>query len=294
LTETEFQYVKVHTLSNRFEADVIADALRQEGIPVLVRSFEETPYAGLFVPQKGWGRIMVPKEMAGQAREIISGMAETEENDDLRIAGDMQIEPWVWDALRRADPREISAKALVDFDLEENVYVVPFLNTAVLCYPETEEMEVLGHTGDLSTDFQLNLLVLHYLLYAQNKSLANNWVSEKDLPGGSLFFTASHTLPTEFLAGAFDARSGLLDDSARSIGGEKINLGGLSYRFRVLPRIPIAIIFWPRDEEFEPSFHILFDETIVAHLGSLDLIWGLVNVFTRALLDSAVSVPESN
>ncbi len=104
----ETQYVKVHTLSNRFEADVIADALRQEGIPVLVRSFEETPYTGLFVPQKGWGRIMVPKEMADLAREIISGLSGNRRIGDLPLAGDLQIDPRLWDALRKADPGEIT------------------------------------------------------------------------------------------------------------------------------------------------------------------------------------------
>ena len=108
MTEEQLQYVKVHTLSNRFEADVIADALRQEGIPVLVRSFEETPYAGLFVPQKGWGRIMVPKEMVDLAREIISRLAEKEEAGDMPPGGDLQIDPGLWDALRKADPREIT------------------------------------------------------------------------------------------------------------------------------------------------------------------------------------------
>jgi hypothetical protein len=294
LAETQFQYVKVHTLSNRFEADVIADALRQEGIPVLVRSFEETPYTGLFVPQKGWGRIMVPKEMADLAREIISALTEEAEVDELPFEGDFQIEPRLWDALRQADPREIAGRALVEYDLEESVYVVPFLNTAALCYPETEEIEVLGRLGDFSKDFKLNLVILRYLLDARNKPLANKWVSEKDLPGGGLFFTASHTLPMASLTGAFDARPSLLDAAARSIGGEKVDMGGLSYRFRILPRIPFLMIFWLRDEEFEPSSHILFDETIIAHLRSLDLVWGLVNVFADVLLDCAASVPESN
>ena len=294
LAETQFQYIKVHTLSNRFEADVIADALRQEGIPVLVRAFEETPYAGLFVPQKGWGRIMVPKEMADLACEIISGLTEKEEVDGLPFAGDWQIEPRLWDALRQADPREITGKALVEYDLEESVYVVPFLNTAVLCYPETEEIEVLGGLGDFSKDFQLNLVILHYLLYARDKPLANKWVGEKDLPGGGLFFTAAHTLPMEPLTRAFDGRPGLLDASARSIGGEKVNMGGLSYRFRILPRIPILIILWMRDEEFEPSSHVLFDETIIAHFSLLDLVYALVTVFANVLLDSAASVPESD
>jgi hypothetical protein len=280
LAQTQFQYVKVHTLSNRFEADVIEDALTQEGIPVLVRSFVETPYTGLFVPQKGWGRIMVPKEMADLAREIISGLTEKEEVDDLPFAGDWQIEPRLWDALRQADPGEITGRALVEYDSEESVYVVPFLHTAVLCYPETEEIEVLGRLGHFSKDFQLNLVILHYLLSARDKPLANKWVSEKDLPGGGLFFTAAHALPMESLTGAFDARLGLME--------------GLCYRFRILPRIPILIIFWIRDEEFEPSSHILFDETIGAHLNSLDLVYALVNVFLDVLLDSAASVPESN
>ncbi len=294
LAEPQFQYVKVHTLSNRFEADVIADALRQEGIPVLVRAFEETPYAGLFVPQKGWGRIMVPKEMADLAGEIISAISEKEEVDGLPFAGDWQLDPQLWDALRQADPREITGRTLAEYDLEESVYVVPFLNTAVLCYPETEEIEVLGRLGDFSNDFQLTLVMLHYLLDARDKPLANKWVGEKDLPGGGLFFTAAHTLPMEPLTRAFDGGPGLLDAAARSIGGEKVNMGGLSYRFRVLPRIPMLIIFWMRDEEFEPSCHVLFDETIVAHFSLLDLVYALVTVFANVLLDSASSVPESD
>ncbi len=293
LAETQFQYVKVHTLSNRFEADVIANALRQEGIPVLVRAFEETPYAGLFVPQKGWGRIMVPKEMADLACEIISGLSE-QGVEALPSAGDWQIDPRLWEALRQADPREITGRTLVEYDLEESVYVVPFLNTAVLCYPETEEIEVLGRLVDFSKDFQLSLVILHYLLYARDKPLANKWVGEKDLPGGGLFFTAAHTLPMEPLTRAFDGRPGLLDASARSIGGEKVNMGGLSYLFRILPRIPILIILWMRDEEFEPSSHVLFDETIIAYFSSLDLVYALVTVFANVLLDSAASVPESD
>ena len=137
-------------------------------------------------------------------------------------------------------------------------------------------------------------MILHYLLYARDKPIANKWVGEKDLPGGGLFFTAAHTLPMEPLTSAFDGRPGLCDASARSIGGEKVNMGGLSYRFRILPRIPILIILWMRDEEFEPSSHVLFDETIIAHFSSLDLVYALVTVFANVLLDSAASVPESD
>jgi hypothetical protein len=292
LDETELQYLKVHTLSNRFEADLIADALRREGIPFMVRSFEETPYAGLFIPQRGWGRVMVPGEMADLAREIIASLSEVERSGELPTSGDFEVEPRLWRALEEADPEEVSARAIVQFDREKGAYIIPLLNTAVLCYPETKKTELPGRFADLSNDPVLTLVILHYLLDAQNKPLANKWVSEKDLPGGRLFFTASHTLPMEPLAEAFDPAPDLLGSVARSIGGEEARSEGLSFRFRVLPRIPIQTIFWLRDEEFEPSFHVLFDETIVAHLESLDLIWALVQIFARILLDFAALTPD--
>ena len=312
MAEQEIEYVQVHTLSDRFEADVITDALKQEGIPVLVRQFMETAYSNIFVSQKGWGRILVPKETADLAREIIAELTEigVEEEDTLSCVEqprgndrgrklnqaadkltELQPEPRLWDALRQADPREVASRTLTQFDPEKNVYVVSFLNTGVLCRLETGEIE---GPADFSGDFQLALAVLHYLLYGRNTPRANKWVSEKDLPGGSLFFTAAHALPMDSLVAAFDGCPGLLDRAAKCIGGEKTDTAGISYRFRILPRIPFLLIFWERDEEFEPSCHLLFDETIVSHLGSLDLIWALVNVFVRVLLAAAASLSQSD
>jgi len=294
MAETEPQYIKVHTLSNRFEADMITEALRREGIPVLLRSFVETPYSGLFVPQKGWGRIMVPEELADRARRIISQFAGEIEPEAGPLKDSRRIEPGLWDALRKAAPREVASRSLVQHDEEENVYIVPFLNTIVLCYPATEEIVVLERLADLSEDFQLNLVVLHYLLHSVSKPLANRWVSEKDLPSGTIFFAASHALPTESLRETFDDGPELLDAAAQYIGGEKAGIAALSYRFRVFPRIPVATIFRARDEEFGSSFQFLFDETITDHFRSLDLVWGLVNVFAHALLDSAAIVKNSD
>jgi hypothetical protein len=225
--------------------------------------------------------------MADRAREIIASLAEENEDEARPLADARQIEPGLWDALRRADPLEIVSRTLVEYERAENVYIVPFLSTAVLCYPAGGEIEVLGGLAHLSGDFQLGLVVLHYLLYSKEKPLANNWVSEKDLPSGGLFFTSAHTLATVSLHETFDSGTELLDTAAQSIGGEKAGLGDLSYRFRVLPRIPVLIIFRASDEEFESSLQILFDATITDHLGSLDLVWGLVNVFARVLQDAA-------
>ncbi|RLA78892.1 MAG: hypothetical protein DRG36_05670 [Deltaproteobacteria bacterium] len=62
---------KVTVVENKFEADLIADALSREGIRHLVRSYEDTAYDGIFVLQKGWGAILVAEEDEGRALEII-------------------------------------------------------------------------------------------------------------------------------------------------------------------------------------------------------------------------------
>ncbi len=291
--EDTSQFVSVHTLSDRFEADVLMDALRQEGIPALLRGFEETAYTGLFVPQKGWGRVMVPKEIEPQAREIIRAFVE-----DIRCSGSSEsaseLDPLLWQTLRDSKLNDIIANAMVEYDPDEDAYIIPFLNTAVLCYPESEKVEIIGRQACFSQDFQLRLVVLHYLLGARDEPLSRKWASEKDLPSGSLFFQGQHALPTESLTNAFDAHPDALEKGALRIGAEKADLGDLSYLFQVLPRIPLLTIFWRGDEEFEPSFHILFDDTITRHLNSLDLVWALVNVFTRMLSHSAASTRESD
>ncbi|MFH2011169.1 MAG: DUF2007 domain-containing protein [Pseudomonadota bacterium] len=62
---------KVHVLENRFESDVIGDALEKEGITFIVREFRDTAYNGLFIPQLGWGEILVSEEDTKKAEKII-------------------------------------------------------------------------------------------------------------------------------------------------------------------------------------------------------------------------------
>lgn len=280
------QFVSVHTLTNRFEADVLMEALEQEQIPALLRGFEETAYTALFIPQKGWGRIMVPREMETRAREIISALLDTLRCPEPR-SRNSELDPELWKALRQADPQEIARAAMVEYSPEEDAYVLPFCTTTIFCYPGEERIEAAGLSEESSRDFQLRLVTLHYLLGARDIPLSRKWVSEKDLPSGTTFFQGPHVLPVATLAKTFDARPETLDRGARSIGGEKVNLGDLSYSFWVFPRIPVLIICWMGDEEFEPAFHILFDETITEHMKSLDLVWAFANVFSRLLIQAA-------
>ena len=69
--ETKDQWMKVGTVENRFEGDRISHALEEAGIPFLIKSFLDTAYDGLYIPQKGWGVVMVPKKNREEAERLI-------------------------------------------------------------------------------------------------------------------------------------------------------------------------------------------------------------------------------
>ena len=69
-------FVKIFVVENRFEADLISQALQREGIPVMVRGFSDTAYDGLYIPQKGWAAVMVPEEYKAQGEKVVAEFEE--------------------------------------------------------------------------------------------------------------------------------------------------------------------------------------------------------------------------
>ncbi|MFB3887277.1 MAG: hypothetical protein ACE144_18795 [Thermodesulfobacteriota bacterium] len=65
------RWVKAGVVENRFEGDRVTQALNEAGIPFLMKSFLDTAYDGLYIPQKGWGAVMVPQNFGEEAEKII-------------------------------------------------------------------------------------------------------------------------------------------------------------------------------------------------------------------------------
>ena len=66
------QWMKAGIIENRCEGDRISQALNEARIPFMIKSFLDTAYDGLYLPQKGWGAVMVPEEFGEEAGRVIS------------------------------------------------------------------------------------------------------------------------------------------------------------------------------------------------------------------------------
>lgn len=73
--------MKSGIIENRFEGDRVSQALREAGIPFLIKSFLDTAYNGLYILQKGWGAVLVPEDFEEEAERIVVEVKKTFEEE---------------------------------------------------------------------------------------------------------------------------------------------------------------------------------------------------------------------
>jgi hypothetical protein len=84
------RWVKAGIVENRFEGDRVSQALKEAEIPFLIKSFLDTAYDGLYIPQKGWGAVLVPEKFSVKAERVISEVRKSfgkEEEDETGQPG---------------------------------------------------------------------------------------------------------------------------------------------------------------------------------------------------------------
>ncbi len=277
------EFVSVHTLANQFEADVLKNALEGEEIPVIIRCFHDTAYDGIYIPQKGWGRLLVPYNHKEKAEELIREILKDIEKGGSRYENPQNIDSAYWENLLKLDPEEVTSRTKVAYDRKNGVYRIPFLNDTVICKPHDRLVYPENPRSKITSNFQFYLVILTYLLEAKAIELSDILVNEKGIRGGEFFFKGPHKLATEELQKKFGRdKEGFLM-AGKKLGGEEIDVGDAAFKLWPLPRIPVVYVLWLEDDEFPAQVAVNFDSTIDRHL-PLDVIWALVNVVSELLI----------
>ncbi|MBI5586710.1 MAG: DUF3786 domain-containing protein [Deltaproteobacteria bacterium] len=201
------------------------------------------------------------------------------------------LPPEHWAELDRRDPAAICRQALVDYEKGDG-YGITFLGERYQCDPirrkifkSQSPLERLG--------FQDALVLLVYLLHARELPLSGKWVTEKELPGGALFFRGPHALAREPLEKRYARNPQGLLEAGQTLGGRATGKGDGSFVLTALPRVRLEYIFYGEDEEFPAQLIITFDRTVEQHL-PLDVIWALVNITGKKLLEAGEALAEKH
>lgn len=103
-------------------------------------------------------------------------------------------------------------------------------------------------------------ILLYYLREADGTPIADRWIGYRELPGGSFYSQAFQGYSGERLARTFGEQPEAYVQSSQALEGIPLTgLPGVAFTFLPLPRIRLAAILYPGDEEFAARASVLFD-----------------------------------
>lgn len=131
-------------------------------------------------------------------------------------------------------------------------------------------------------------LLMYYFSISNGIPESGRWISFSELPDGRFYNQAYQRYTGSELGRAFGVHYDKFTRASDSLNGQRETLGDDSFSFRVLPRVSLLAVCWHGDEDFKPSYQILFDSSVSHHL-STDACAILGNTLTRKLIRGARS-----
>ncbi len=122
--------------------------------------------------------------------------------------------------------------------------------------------------GKEEEDFKKKIVILYYILGDGFIPLSDEWVSYRDFKNARNFYGYFKNYVENQVARKFKGRLKELEEAARTLGGTPSNVGSgdLSFEFKLLPKVPLLLIFWDGDEELDAGCVILFDKNSIEYL----------------------------
>ena len=174
--------------------------------------------------------------------------------------------------LAEKDPNRICELAACNYDYVEKLYKITIWGDEYSIDPLREKIKCLT-TIPFNTHEYFQIFIIHYLLLNKDIKVCNEWISEKDIPGGSSFFTVSHKIPCDLISKKFENALLKFKKHCEKLDGFILGMADAAYCFKITPQVPVAVLYWVGDDDFPPQSKILFDKSISVF--PLDVIFAL-------------------
>jgi len=203
--------------------------------------------------------------------------AENDKNTLFRWAD--QLAPGLWDDVDARPAQE--AAAAVGAQLQDGVFTVPMVGCPYLVDRGRRSIHWANDPGH-RVSYQSGVVLLYALARSLGVPASGRMVTPLELPGGRLFFTGAHTLATRPLAERFGRSPELLLETARALGGEPVAGADCAVRIPGLPFVPLYVLLWAADAEFEARAVIGIDDRAHYHL-DLGAVLALTNILVARM-----------
>jgi len=176
--------------------------------------------------------------------------------------------------LAEQNPEDVCQRSACRYDGENRCYILSVWGDEYRIFPHGLEIKSMGSKVKSFDDY-FHLIAVHYLLNSKEQIKASNeWISEKEIPGGTTFFRGPHEIPTRLISNLFKSDINGVTLRCEELNGTFLDMADAAYRFEITSRIPVAVLYWEGDDEFPAESKILYDKSITDLLAS-DLVYAL-------------------
>ena len=109
-------------------------------------------------------------------------------------------------------------------------------------------------------------MILYYFFTSRGSPSSGGWISFSELADGQFYNTAFQGYTANKLLQYFEQDYRAFEKRCQDLCGEETIFGDGAFRFQILPQVAILAVYWRGDDEFSPSYKILFEDTADYHL----------------------------
>lgn len=190
-----------------------------------------------------------------------------------------QIPSALWDDLEKRAPKE--AADAVGAVIEGRSFKLPLIGIEYIVDTLGRRIRRYGD-AEHPVSYQTGIVLITTLTLSSGVPPSGRMVVPQELPGGRMFFTGAHALPTERLAKAFERDPAGLIERAVNLGGKMIQAADTAIQVPGLPYVPLYLLLWRGEEDIPPRAVIGIDDRVHFHL-DLGGVFALTNIFAARL-----------
>lgn len=122
---------------------------------------------------------------------------------------------------------------------DSNELLLPLLDKQCVVNLKKKSMTYVG--GEEISSY-LQILVLHYLDGSGKAQLANRMATFREFPGGAIYYPAFKARAIDLVVAKFGQKPDLLRHVAEVLRAEPMDVGTVSFKAYVFPKMPVGII----------------------------------------------------
>ena len=191
-----------------------------------------------------------------------------------------QLPSPLWDDL---DARPAQEAAVASGAVWENgVFTIPLVGITYQVDPRSRRIIRIDEEAH-RVSFQTGVVLLTALAKSVGVPPSGRMVTPQELTGGSLFFTGAHSLAVKPLEKRFGRDPLALIVAALKFGGKEIPGADYAVCIFGLPLLPLYVLLWQADDEFDSRAVIGIDDRALFHL-DLAGVFALTNILSGRLI----------